>query len=537
MKNQIKGIKYYSTLPESGIGIAASHYMRGILKSGIPITWSPIEESPLGIKILDEKTTSNGELSEIINKKIDYDTVIIHDWRTLQIPYLVYKERDKRVVIYFVWETERIPDAWVPIFNLADLVLVPAEWNRNTLIKCGVKTQIGIVPHIFDEGSLSEGQPLLEIDHDQFVFYTIGEWSERKAIFKTLACYLDTFSGDDRTLLVIKTGRKDLRRNKGDDGQRYFGSTKNAVDRILSGYRNPAKVLLLDCWMDRQNIAGLHQRGDCYISLCRSEGWGLGAFEAAGLGKPVIMTSFGGQGDFLDKINSYPVDYTLTPISVKKAWKHYTGKGQLWADPDVKQASEIMRQIFIDREEALHRGKILKEDIKDKFCESAVIEALIGTLPVDPDRKKRNEYDEHIRYIENKTGTPMSLAEKAIYLALYTGNINNSEYTEDRMLSWIDTLLKQFRKNNAVPDRKLVKLIKIQKRILDKRIVYRTFIEADKFNLKLLCNYLKHPLWPVACMGIRINMKFILKCILYLGNRHARFGQYRNALLSIKTKF
>ena len=34
----------------------------------------------------------------------------------------------------------------------------------------------------------------------------------------------------------------------------------------------------------------------------RAEGWGLGAFEAAQLGKPVIMTGYGGQRDFLDKL-------------------------------------------------------------------------------------------------------------------------------------------------------------------------------------------------------------------------------------------
>ena len=40
-------------------------------------------------------------------------------------------------------------------------------------------------------------------------------------------------------------------------------------------------------------------------------GGGWGAFEAARLGKPVIMTGYGGQLDYLDAELSHLVDYTL----------------------------------------------------------------------------------------------------------------------------------------------------------------------------------------------------------------------------------
>ncbi len=73
-------------------------------------------------------------------------------------------------------------------------------------------------------------------------------------------------------------------------------------------------VVLRDGYMARDELAGLMAAADCYISLHRSEGFGLGIAEAMALGKPVIATEYSGPADFLTPANSYPVDYRLVPI-------------------------------------------------------------------------------------------------------------------------------------------------------------------------------------------------------------------------------
>jgi glycosyltransferase involved in cell wall biosynthesis len=116
-----------------------------------------------------------------------------------------------------------------------------------------------------------------------------------------------------------------------------------------------------------------------YISLCRSEGWGLGAFNAAALGKPVIMTGFGGQLDYLLPEYAYLVDYTLVPVEDSNGRPSYC-KDQRWAEPSLSHASILMRHVFENREAAKERGQRLASYILATFDNKRTIDRLINLL-------------------------------------------------------------------------------------------------------------------------------------------------------------
>ena len=56
------------------------------------------------------------------------------------------------------------------------------------------------------------------------------------------------------------------------------------------------------------DVISLYASADCFISLHRSEGLGLGMMEAMLLGKPVIATGWSGNLDFMTADNSRLVE-------------------------------------------------------------------------------------------------------------------------------------------------------------------------------------------------------------------------------------
>jgi hypothetical protein len=124
-----------------------------------------------------------------------------------------------------------------------------------------------------------------------------------------------------------------------------------------------AAVVLIDRVMSREEVFALVKCCDCYVSLHRSEGFGLTMAEAMGLGKPVIATGYSGNLDFMTPKNSYLVDYTTG--AVPTGCDPYPA-GSPWAEPDLDQAAALMRRVFEAPDEARAKSAQARQDILTK---------------------------------------------------------------------------------------------------------------------------------------------------------------------------
>jgi len=83
---------------------------------------------------------------------------------------------------------------------------------------------------------------------------------------------------------------------------------------------------------------------DCYISLHRGEGLGLGMLEAKSLGLPVIATGYGGNVDFmLNQPKCYLVDYKI--VSAHDDYFPYRDVTK-WAEPDYDDAVQYIKRLI-----------------------------------------------------------------------------------------------------------------------------------------------------------------------------------------------
>lgn len=378
-----KGIKYYSFWEPSGYGAAGRRYLSGLLQTGIPVSWTPLvpgREWGMWYQLFKGTAVGDPVLDQICNLSIDYDTVVVHTMPEY-FPFCLQREREAKVFGLTVWETTRLPKHWPQLLNAMHGLMVPCQWNRRVFFDSGVQVPIAVVPHAFEMGDEETVKFSENIADDEFVFYSINTWTNRKAVWNTVRAYLTAFDRDDPVVLVLKTSRDAL--NTSTDWfsrnvlRRMHQSTRTALAEILQEFSNPARIVLLTDFCAEAQISALHRRGDCYVSLCRSEGWGMGAFDAGGYGNPVIMTGFGGQLDYLSAENSYLTDFK--PIPVVEPNSSYT-PDQTWAEPDLAHAAQLLRYVYSNRLEAAECGRRLQRSICERFSAERVTDSMLTAI-------------------------------------------------------------------------------------------------------------------------------------------------------------
>ena len=205
---------------------------------------------------------------------------------------------------------------------------------------------------------------------DRFVFLTISTWEWRKRPDLVLHAYLRTFTAGDPVTLVIKTGVGVVSwRCESVIEQQTWWQVMN----IVRQYLKPADVVLVtDHWSDAQ-IAGLIERADCYVSLTSVEGWGLGAFDAAAAGVPVIITGHGGQMEWLGHDHAGLVPFEMVPVDHPDTTMFE--QGMTWALADVDSAAQLMRAAVNGSAAFVADAPELSTRLRSDYSETA-----IGTL-------------------------------------------------------------------------------------------------------------------------------------------------------------
>lgn len=396
----MRALKYISWGDTTGYAVAAKAYVRALMDAGVALTWTPMIRGRRAYEAYTSPLWPCASLAPVCNREMDYDTVLIHTVPEY-FPEWIERERKpgRRILGYTVWELERLPDHWPAILNRLDGVIVPTHWNAQAFRDSGVTVPVFVVPHLSqfeylekldsesgqggDHAALNRRLGPLGNDPARFMFYSIAYWSHRKAPYLVLEAYLKAFTRHDRVLLAIKTGEQDFtrwRRHWRHGFRRRHPSPQDAVERRLSGHPDsPPVAVIMDETLSDAEMLALHEKGDCYIALPRAEGWGLGAFEAARLGKPVIMTGYGGQLDFLEPGFAHRVEHRMVP-AVDPAFPASHRPSDRWAEPSVDQAAAHMRFVFEHSSHARECAGRVAQRLSGDFSRDAVTAALLRAL-------------------------------------------------------------------------------------------------------------------------------------------------------------
>jgi glycosyltransferase involved in cell wall biosynthesis len=331
--------------------IAALHAV-GVKQKVVPVSF-------------EQQKANMGQLGELVRSLISQDGLTrIRILHATPPNYNRLIRKNHHNIGYAAWETDHLPKEWVPMINLLDEVWCPSTHNKETFERSGVNIPVNVIPHTFqikEDEEYSVGGPVLNRSNNEFFFYSIFQWLERKNPVGLLKAYLTEFDPDENVTMVLKT----FRLNAGQDNDTAVITRAIKTIKESMYLKKYPRLLLISSLMTRDQMIALHRQCDCYVSLNRCEGWGIPLTEAMLAGNPVIATSYGGAADFLSTETGYPVDYMLTPVAAMP-WPMYTGYMN-WAEPDLMQARKYMREVFENQEAAKRKGKLAKKWVKENL--------------------------------------------------------------------------------------------------------------------------------------------------------------------------
>lgn len=255
---------------------------------------------------------------------------------------------------YWFWELADFPDVWDSAFDIYDEIWVATRFVQEAVQAVSPRPVFCIAPPIMVTLPENSSRAQFGLNDDEFVVLFVFDALsiiERKNPWGVIHAFEQAYTEEERAgkvRLVIKV--TNLEKIPEKDHLRAEIARVNGV--------------LIDGYLDRLDVYALINHCDVYISLHRSEGYGLTMAEAMYLGKPVIGTGYSGNVDFMNDSNSY-----IVPFEVVKLGKDYPPypSDSVWAEPDVSAAARYLREIYDDPVAAQAKGAKAARYIREHY--------------------------------------------------------------------------------------------------------------------------------------------------------------------------
>ncbi|MBP2314227.1 glycosyltransferase [Azospirillum soli] len=265
--------------------------------------------------------------------------------------------QDRLAIGCWAWESSTtFPESWRRAYALFDEIWVPSRFAAESLA-VQAPVPVVVMPHVVAPPVPALTRRDLGLPETGFLFaFSFDELSgfTRKNPLGLIEAFKQAFPQDDgRAVLVIKA--------------RTLSAANRA--RLLAAAEGRPSIILREGSESREAALALLATCDAYVSLHRSEGFGLTIAEAMHFAKPVIATGYSGNLDFMAPDCAYSVPYRLITTEADEG---YYPRGTLWAEPDLSVAADLLRTIAAEPEEAREVGRRAAAHVRATLSAEAV---------------------------------------------------------------------------------------------------------------------------------------------------------------------
>ena len=250
------------------------------------------------------------------------------------------------------WETDTIPPRWRRAFALVQEIWVYSQFMAQNIGAVAPVPTIALPPPVQPPAEPAAPERL-GLAEDRFLFLFVYDYLstiQRKNPVGLIEAFRRAFKPGEGPQLLLKTINGPLR--------------PLAEEEVLWAAHGCPDIHVIDRSLSSAQLNGLMAGCDCYVSLHRSEGFGLTMAEAMAIGKPVVGTGYSGNLDFMNEQNSYLVEYELGRVGPD--CEIYPPEGS-WAKPSVEHAAQLLRRVVERPEEAVELGARAHKDIAERL--------------------------------------------------------------------------------------------------------------------------------------------------------------------------
>jgi glycosyltransferase involved in cell wall biosynthesis len=311
------------------------------------------------------------------------------------------------------WEVEEIPQNWQKQFVRFDELWVGTEFIAENF-RAVSSIPILTMPPLVVANPSHITRVTYDIDKSEFVFLFVFDFFscfQRKNPLAVIEAFKLAFAGDSRVRLIIKS-------TNGSSFPEQFTKLHQACDH--------KQITLLDSYMSKKELCGLIECCDCYVSLHRTEGFGLPIAEAMLMKKPVIVTGWSGNLDFTTPENSLLVQYGFTTNT--EDYGPYK-IGMRWAEPDIEHAAKLMRVIFEDPAHGKTLGERGATTISERYGIDAVSDAIGKRL------NQINEKVQRVSTLADYKNALLDLASVNDVPSIDKPNVTSAEHSKSGALA------------------------------------------------------------------------------------------------------
>ena len=239
------------------------------------------------------------------------------------------------------WELEEVPLHWRELARQAHEIWAPTTFIQHALARVVAVPVVSMLPAVTlsDFNTLDRNHfGLARVGFFFLFIFDLASIMERKNPLGLIRAFKKAFPNKEDACLVLKITR----------AEKYPAD----MNRIRAEADDP-RIILIQEDMPREKLLALMNLCDVYVSLHRSEGFGLTMAEAMLLGKPVIATAYSGNMDFMDEKTALLVPYKRVELDQNYPPYH---RGNHWAQPDEAAAATFMRRLWQNPDEARALG-------------------------------------------------------------------------------------------------------------------------------------------------------------------------------------